>query len=245
MSVGVKVEWIEEEGAAEITLQVNGVRGGGLIPWKDNASGAHAGFTAVRATPDGDVAVAGLNFWCSQAEAARGLLASVGFDNDQLPEVLGDMSGAAGFVNASCQGELCTMCGAPAVAKVGEEIAHDDPMPHRHNLTAYVCEQHFNQIMRRGSAGTAAVLDPCLEKREPGEPMFVLLARDAAAPVTLEHWASVRQNWISYGVWPDTAEEREHIAEVLRKADTFRAWRREHRPSASTSEKGYSRGQTS
>lgn len=44
------------------------------------------------------------------------------------------------------KGERCTMCGAPAVAKVGEEIMDDDPFPDRHNLTAYVCEQHFRAI---------------------------------------------------------------------------------------------------
>jgi hypothetical protein len=34
------------------------------------------------------------------------------------------------------------MCGkAPAVVKVGEEIAHDDPNPHRHNATAYLCRE--------------------------------------------------------------------------------------------------------
>src|SRR3954452_3015763 len=49
--------------------------------------------------------------------------------------------------SASCIGEVCSMCGAPAAAKVGEEIAHDDPHPYRHNLTAYVCAEHFGQIM--------------------------------------------------------------------------------------------------
>ena len=39
------------------------------------------------------------------------------------------------------------MCGAPSAAKVGEEIFHDDPHPVRHNLTAYVCADHFRQIM--------------------------------------------------------------------------------------------------
>jgi len=34
-----------------------------------------------------------------------------------------------------------------ATHKVGEEIPHDDPNPHRHNLTAYVCCLHFQQIM--------------------------------------------------------------------------------------------------
>lgn len=51
------------------------------------------------------------------------------------------------FVSASCQGERCTMCGAPAEAKVGEEIMWDDPNRNRHNLTAYVCAHHFAVIM--------------------------------------------------------------------------------------------------
>lgn len=46
------------------------------------------------------------------------------------------------------------MCGAPADAKVEETIFHDDPMPIRHALTAYVCAKHFTAIMspRRGSS---------------------------------------------------------------------------------------------
>lgn len=49
--------------------------------------------------------------------------------------------------SACCEGETCSMCGEPAAAKVGEEIFSDDPNPHRHNLTAYVCAEHFAQIM--------------------------------------------------------------------------------------------------
>lgn len=50
------------------------------------------------------------------------------------------------FVSATCRGERCR-CGEAATHKVGEEIAHDDPMPARHNLTAYVCCEHYQQIM--------------------------------------------------------------------------------------------------
>jgi hypothetical protein len=49
------------------------------------------------------------------------------------------------------------MCGTQAFHKVGEEILPDDPMPHRHNLTAYVCEGHFRQIM--GTSGRVFPLD--------------------------------------------------------------------------------------
>lgn len=31
-------------------------------------------------------------------------------------------------------------------------------------------------------------IDPCLEKREEGEPMFILLGRDSAAPEAIEAW---------------------------------------------------------
>lgn len=43
------------------------------------------------------------------------------------------------FRSESCKGEKCTLCGAPADLKVGEEIMHDDPNPYRHNWTAYIC----------------------------------------------------------------------------------------------------------
>lgn len=49
--------------------------------------------------------------------------------------------------SASCRGERCTVCGVDATHKLGEEIMHDDPFPHRHNLTAYVCCEHFRMIL--------------------------------------------------------------------------------------------------
>ena len=51
------------------------------------------------------------------------------------------------FVSASCRGEKCSICKSPATHKVGEEIMSDDPNPIRHNLTAYVCCEHFRLIM--------------------------------------------------------------------------------------------------
>ena len=57
--------------------------------------------------------------------------------------------------SASCEGERCSICGAPAQAKVGEEILHDDPFHERHNLTAYICRGHFKQIM--GERGVESV----------------------------------------------------------------------------------------
>jgi len=63
------------------------------------------------------------------------------------------------FVSASCQGEMCQVCKLPATHKVGEEIPHDDPMPARHNLTAYVCCAHFIEIM--GTVGTQGRCHTC------------------------------------------------------------------------------------
>ncbi len=57
------------------------------------------------------------------------------------------MSEPTHFVSASCDGERCRVCGKPATHKLGEEILHDDPNPARHNLTAYVCCQHFREIV--------------------------------------------------------------------------------------------------
>ncbi len=50
------------------------------------------------------------------------------------------------FVSESCCGEFC-WCGAPAEHKVEETIFADDPVQHRHGLTAYVCHEHFRQMM--------------------------------------------------------------------------------------------------
>ena len=51
------------------------------------------------------------------------------------------------YVSKSCMGETCSMCGAPATHKVGEEIPWDDPVQMRHNFTAYVCCRHFRAIL--------------------------------------------------------------------------------------------------
>ena len=46
-------------------------------------------------------------------------------------------------VSKTCIGEVCAICGKDATNKVGEEIPYDDLHPHRHNLTSYVCSEHF------------------------------------------------------------------------------------------------------
>ncbi len=70
-----------------------------------------------------------------------------------------------------------------------------------------------------------ASIDPCLEKREPDEPMFILLGRDSAAPSTIETWCSLRANEIMTGARPDTDEEWDHVRQVRVKAKAFREWR--------------------
>lgn len=70
------------------------------------------------------------------------------------------------FTSACCEGERCSMCGEPAKRKVGEEIFHDDPIPYRHNLTAYVCLNHFKQIMDRSGFQRAQPTPEPLDCRE-------------------------------------------------------------------------------
>lgn len=55
----------------------------------------------------------------------------------------------AHFVSGCCESEVCTVCGKPATHKVGEEKFPDDKRSWAHNLTAYVCCEHFKQIMGR------------------------------------------------------------------------------------------------
>lgn len=66
------------------------------------------------------------------------------------------------FKSETCEGEFCR-CGAPAVAKIGEEIASDDPHPHRHNLTAYVCARHYALVLGPTAARQVGY-DPALDK---------------------------------------------------------------------------------
>lgn len=58
------------------------------------------------------------------------------------------------FISDTCAGETC-WCGQPAVRKVGEEFAPDEPNPIRHNLTRYICAEHYAQLM--GPAGARQV----------------------------------------------------------------------------------------
>ncbi|MDO8668820.1 MAG: hypothetical protein Q7K65_00820 [Candidatus Buchananbacteria bacterium] len=57
----------------------------------------------------------------------------------------------AHFISASCQGEPCSICQAPATHKIREDIMSDDPDSCRHGLTAYVCCMHFCLIMGKAA----------------------------------------------------------------------------------------------
>jgi hypothetical protein len=108
---------------------------------------------------------------------------------------------------------------------------------YHHSVEACYCyqeplkkKQHKGGSGRRMSVAMVPVsIDPCLEKREPDEPMFILLARDSAAPATIEFWCLRRITEIDDGLRPDTEQERAHIQEVWEKAKAFRAWRKKHK----------------
>ena len=59
-------------------------------------------------------------------------------------------------VSASCAGEYCNNCSEPATHKVGEQIMWDDPAPHRHNLTAYLCCYCFSAVFGPAAPCSAA-----------------------------------------------------------------------------------------
>lgn len=52
------------------------------------------------------------------------------------------------FTPKSADGERCNICKSAAQRKVSEVIFDDDPMPIRHEYTAYLCLEDFNKIMR-------------------------------------------------------------------------------------------------
>lgn len=74
--------------------------------------------------------------------------------------------------------------------------------------------------------GTKANPQPndCYHKAEPHEEMFVLLARDEAAPHAIRKWVNMR---IMFGLDEPHSEK---INEAMRCASKMEAWRNEHRP---------------
>jgi len=67
----------------------------------------------------------------------------------------------------------------------------------------------------------------CYNKAEPDEPVFILLARDKAAPELVREWAMKRSFQINIGLKP--ASDREMVREALQCADAMEAWRRVNR----------------
>jgi hypothetical protein len=63
----------------------------------------------------------------------------------------------------------------------------------------------------------------CYDKAQPDEPMFVLLARDPAAPSLIRRWASIRQDDIINGLRPDS--DRGLVYEALVVARAMEVWR--------------------
>lgn len=56
------------------------------------------------------------------------------------------------FVSASLAQQVCSVCGKPATHKIGEEHGSDDRRRIFHNLTNWLCCQHFRMVI-----GPAAV----------------------------------------------------------------------------------------
>lgn len=68
------------------------------------------------------------------------------------------------FLSKYCQGEKCHVCKQPAYAKVEEVIFDDDPYQLRHPLTAYLCREHFTDIM--GNRGLDIIEEARVEIRK-------------------------------------------------------------------------------
>ena len=67
----------------------------------------------------------------------------------------------------------------------------------------------------------------CYANAEPDEPMFVLLARDASAPASIEEWAEKRAQDIRDGVKPES--DWPMVKEARECAGAMREWRKRHR----------------
>lgn len=68
----------------------------------------------------------------------------------------------------------------------------------------------------------------CYANAAPDEPMFILLARDAAAPDVVEAWARGREWQIDNGLKPES--DRPMVAEARLCASAMRVWRKANRP---------------
>jgi hypothetical protein len=63
----------------------------------------------------------------------------------------------------------------------------------------------------------------CYGNAEPDEPMFILLARDIAAPLVVEEWANRRERMIQIGSKPES--DRPMVDEARECAKKMREWR--------------------
>lgn len=70
----------------------------------------------------------------------------------------------------------------------------------------------------------------CLGKKEPDEPIFVLLARDSAGPSAIKVWATLWLQEISLGLRPKA--DRDQVTEALKIATDMEIWRRDRHQKA-------------
>jgi hypothetical protein len=63
----------------------------------------------------------------------------------------------------------------------------------------------------------------CYANAQQDEPMFILLARDASAPLIVEAWATERERLIGLGVKPES--DMAMVGEARECAEKMREWR--------------------
>ncbi len=63
----------------------------------------------------------------------------------------------------------------------------------------------------------------CYASALPEEPMFILLARDQASPITVLKWATEVEKMIALGIKPES--DREKVAEARQLAKDMAQWR--------------------
>lgn len=67
----------------------------------------------------------------------------------------------------------------------------------------------------------------CYENAKDDEPMFVLLGRDADAPMLVKQWAFFRLQQIALGIRPES--ERSQVSEAVQCATDMEIWGRDYR----------------
>lgn len=73
-----------------------------------------------------------------------------------------------------------------------------------------------------GTKNNPAKFD-CYANAEPDEPMFVLLARDPAAPHVIAYWTQLRAEMIQGKTKPEA--DYEQLDEAVQCASAMQAWR--------------------